>query len=126
MPQDRIAEVPPEVGVPIAEKLAYVTDDQLSGLYINLLAKASTLDYAHTAHPSFVNVISNLSPDEALLLQHIREDRPFVEAGFRRKARPSGIHSGCYVTGLEVKTKLSYPQISSRTSATLRGLALST
>ncbi len=110
VPQDRIAEVPPEVGVPIAEKLAYVTDDQLSGLYINLLAKASTLDYAHTAHPSFVNVISNLSPDEALLLQHIREDRPFVEARLSKKGKTEWHTLGLLLTGLEVKTKLSYPQ----------------
>jgi hypothetical protein len=70
IPTDRIAEVPPEVGVPIAEKLAYVRDQRLSDLYVSLLAKASCVDTIEQAHPSFVNVINNLSPDEAKLLEY--------------------------------------------------------
>jgi hypothetical protein len=41
-----IISVRPEVGVPILEKLAYVTDDEISQLYINLLAKASSAQTA--------------------------------------------------------------------------------
>ena len=67
-----IISVRPEVGVPILEKLAYVTDDEISDLYINLLAKASTTQTAQFAHPSFVNIINNLSPDEAILLKSFR------------------------------------------------------
>lgn len=110
VPPERIAEVPPEVGVPVAEKLTYVTDEQLSDLYINLLAKASTVDLAHTAHPSFVNVVNNLSPDEALLLQHIRGDLPFVEARLQKKGANEWRTLGQLLTGLEAKTKLTFPQ----------------
>jgi hypothetical protein len=110
---DKIIEVPPEIGVPIAEKLTYVTDDQLSDLYVNLLAKASVFESAHTAHPSFVNVINNLSPDEALLLQRIRGDIPFLEAriikGIKNGVK-EWITLGQLLTGLETKTKLSFPQ----------------
>ncbi len=69
VPVDRISEVPPEIGVPIAEKIAYVRDERLADLYISLLAKASCVDTIEQAHPSFVNVINNLSPDEAQLLE---------------------------------------------------------
>jgi hypothetical protein len=64
-PIDKVTEVPPEVGVPVAEKLAYVSDEALANLYIELLAKASLRDTAGLAHPSFVNLINSLSPDEA-------------------------------------------------------------
>lgn len=107
---EKIMEVPPEIGVPVAEKLSYVTDEQLSDLYVNLLAKASTFDSAHAAHPSFVNVINNLSPDEAILLQHVKGDIPFVEARIQKKNVNEWLTIGRLLTGLESKAKLSYPQ----------------
>ena len=66
---DDIVEVAPEVGVPLAEKLSYVTDVHLSELYVSLLAAASTSQTVELVHPSFVNVLNNMAPDEALLLQ---------------------------------------------------------
>ena len=110
VPLDKISEVPPEVGVPVAAKLTYVTNEQLSDLYVNLLAKASTFDSAHTAHPSFVNVINNLSPDEALLLQEIRGDIPFLEARMEKKGANEWRTIYPLLTGLETKAKLSFPQ----------------
>ena len=77
IPNEQISKVPPELGVPIVEKLSYINDEQLSDLYINLLAKSSSIDFSHVAHPSFVNVINAFSPDEALLLQYIKDDIPF-------------------------------------------------
>ena len=68
-PIEDTCEVAPEIGVPIAEKLAYVTNEELSEMYVELLAKASQVQHANVAHPSFVNIINNLSPDEALLLR---------------------------------------------------------
>src|SRR5262245_34720346 len=41
LPEEKVTPVPPEIGVPIAEKLGYVTDEELSDLYVNLLARAS-------------------------------------------------------------------------------------
>lgn len=84
MPEEKVAAVPPEVGVPIVEKLSYVTDVDLRELYGNLLAKASNTDTQSEAHPSFVNVINNLSPDEAQLLKHFRRQKnvAFVSAAF--------------------------------------------
>jgi hypothetical protein len=110
VPEDNIAALPPEIGVPIAEKLSYVTDEQLSDLYVNLLAKASTVNFANVAHPSFVNVINYLSPDEALLLQHLNGDLPFVEARHETKGSNEFRILGKLLTGLEFKTKLSFPQ----------------
>lgn len=80
-PQDSIAEVPPEVGVPVLEKLTYVTNEEISTLYINLLAKASTHHTNDLAHPAFTRVIESLSPDEARILNFLygRNSIPFVD-----------------------------------------------
>ncbi len=85
IPEEKIAPVPPEVGVPIAEKLSYVTDPDLRELYTNLLAKASSTETRSQAHPSFVNVLNNLSPDEAQLVRQFQKQGgavPFVTAKF--------------------------------------------
>jgi Abortive infection alpha len=68
VPAPEIIPVRPEVGVPILEKLMYVGDDELSDLYINLLSKASIVQTAKFVHPSFVSIVDNLSPDEAVIL----------------------------------------------------------
>lgn len=80
VPEDKVVGVTPEIGVPIAEKLAYVTDDRLTSLYVKLLATASNRETLGDAHPSFVNVINNLSPDEARLLEYFvsNDAMPFV------------------------------------------------
>lgn len=80
VPEDKVVGVAPEIGVPIAEKLAYVTDERLTGLYVKLLATASSLETLGNAHPSFVNIINNLSPDEARLLEYFvsKDTMPFV------------------------------------------------
>ena len=81
VPEDKIVAVAPEIGVPVAEKLEYVREDRLADLYVYLLASASTVDRLSVAHPSFVNVINNLSPDEAVLLEFFKTaaDLPFVQ-----------------------------------------------
>ncbi|MDV7495694.1 DUF4393 domain-containing protein [Acinetobacter seifertii] len=80
VPPEQITVAPPEVAMPVLEKLGYVTNDELKKLYIELLAKASIKDLNNQAHPSFVNIINNLSPDEARLLDVlIPEDSiPFI------------------------------------------------
>jgi hypothetical protein len=82
IPEEKVISVAPEIGVPIAEKLAYVRDERLSDLYVSLLSKASCSDTVSDAHPSFVNVINNLSPDEAQLLEYftVSQDLLYVSA----------------------------------------------
>ena len=79
-PIEEICIVAPEIGVPIGEKLAYVTNDEISELYIELLSKASKSESVDVAHPSFVNIINSISPDEARLMrsfQHVNAV-PFI------------------------------------------------
>lgn len=69
VPADQIAPVPAEVGVPILERLSYVSNKELRDLYIELLAKASIKDTNSLAHPKFAIVLNSISPDEAILIK---------------------------------------------------------
>jgi hypothetical protein len=109
---EKIVPVPPEVGVPIADKLSYVTNEELSDLYVNLLAKASYKNTAGQAHPSFVNVIGALSPDEAVLLQEFRHRASvgFLTARWYKKDGREWRQVGDLLTGLEVGSKISFKE----------------
>ena len=72
--KENIQEVIPEIGVPVIEKLLYVTDESLVDLYTELLAKASDKTQCNMAHPGFVNIINNLSPKEAQILKFIKKN----------------------------------------------------
>lgn len=93
VPNEKVIGIAPEIGVPVAEKLSYVMDERLSNLYVKLLATASSQETLENAHPSFVNVINNLSPDEAHLLEYFvsTSAMPFVIAKAVRSE--SGAHS---------------------------------
>ena len=69
---NNISIAAPEVAMPIVEKFAYVTNEELCELYIELLAKASIKNLNNYAHPSFVNILNNLSPDEAKLIKRLK------------------------------------------------------
>jgi len=125
-PEDKIIEVAPEIGVPIAEKISYVTDEELSNLYINLLAKASTSDTSMSAHPSFVTIINNLCPDEALLLKEMRNNsgHPYLTARLVEISNGQWRLVGDLLTGLEDKVKLSFPNNTVAYLSNFEGLGL--
>lgn len=93
VPPEQITVAPPEIAMPILEKMGYVTNEELKNLYIELLAKASIKDLNSQAHPSFVNIINNLSPDEAKLVQYfIPEDRiPFIKVRLNLANNKGGV-----------------------------------
>jgi len=126
IPEERIIQVSPEVGVPIAEKLAYVRDDRLSDLYVSLLSKASCSDTVSQAHPSFVNVIDNLSPDEAQLLEHFvtTDDLSFVTAKWSNKKTNVYSFAGDLLLAPEYLTPLAFPYNVPAYLSNLAGLGL--
>lgn len=72
IPEDKQCEVHPQIGTPIIEKLSYTTNEEIADLFTTLLANASNVDMMNTAHPSFVNMIERMSPDEARLLKYLK------------------------------------------------------
>lgn len=79
VPSTDISQVPPEVGVPLTEKMAIIRDGSIAALYVELLAKASINFQSHFVHPAFVNLVENLSPDEAYILPYFEKRLPKVD-----------------------------------------------
>ena len=111
IPEEKVIEVTPDLGVPLLQKLSYVTDETLAELFSELLVSSSVDDRVYSAHPSFINVISNLSPDEAILLTEIAldDDIPFIVIKYRTQY-PLPETFDERLTGLEARCKLRYPQ----------------
>lgn len=126
-PEDEVCAVTPEVGVPILEKLSYVTNEQLSEMYIELLAKASQKQSVNVAHPSFVNIINNISPDEAILMRSIRftDGIPYVEV---RSPQQNDPHSWTTLHPMVLAptqlSKLMYPTNGAAYVSNLSGLGI--
>ncbi len=112
IPPEQISPISPEVGVPIAEKLSYIQDIDLKELYINLLAKASVSETQSQTHPSFVNVINNLSPDEAILLRQFKvaHAQPFVTARLTNPTTNHWLELVEMSLPIQPNIKLAYPQ----------------
>lgn len=71
-PVENICTPDPAVAGPALESLRYTGHkESLSELYANLLASAMDKETAKTAHPGFVEIIRNISADEAKLLEYI-------------------------------------------------------
>lgn len=60
--------VPFKLALPIIESASLEDDENLQGLWANLIANAMDPEYAEIIHPASLEVIKQLSADEALIL----------------------------------------------------------
>lgn len=101
---------------PLIEKYKYSYDsNELSDMFINLLANAMDKNTAEKAHPSFVNLISELSPDEARLIKTISLSRRLPKIDINRTVKVSN-QSGHVLlyrnfTLLGYQSSLQYPEL---------------
>jgi len=66
---DKLQAPPTYIAVPALRALRYTTDTpELKDLYLNLLAASMDMDTVASIHPSFVDTIKHLTPDEVRLL----------------------------------------------------------
>ncbi len=74
IPKERLVTPNPTVAGPALEALKYAGHNpDLRELYSNLLATSIDVKTAHEAHPAFVEIIRQLTPDEARILKFIFE-----------------------------------------------------
>lgn len=82
VPEPRRVAPIPSLALPIIEKLKYFDDGELLGnMYSGLLSRTFDRDRLGEAHPAFVNVISQLSPDEAKLINILSSETGKVYFG---------------------------------------------
>ena len=131
----KVIKVPEHVGLPIIDKLTYLNQKELSEAFINLLTKASFEETIHLVHPSFANILNNLSADEAKILFYLKDEHKVlfidihVDRG-RSYNKKSKILSGSrageeieyqaidsatyriarYLTGLEESVAIDFPE----------------
>lgn len=73
VPEENRVAPPSSILLPIINHLNYIEDTNiLENLYQSLLAKAMDKTRNSEAHPGFIITISQLSPDEALLLYELK------------------------------------------------------
>lgn len=69
---EKIVEPEAYVAVPALQAISYSMDsEELRNLYANLLAKAMNSDTKDFVHPSFVDMIKQMSPTDALIFSKI-------------------------------------------------------
>lgn len=78
IPEENICEVQPTIGLKILDELLKVTNEQIAELFINLLVNASDKERCKYAHPGFIDVINNLSADEAQIINKIYLNDEYV------------------------------------------------
>lgn len=73
---NKIVQPEPYVAVPALQAISYsMNNDELRNLYANLLSKSMNVDTKDSVHPSFVEIIKQLSPFDAILLKKIADTK---------------------------------------------------
>ncbi len=74
VPERNQIEAPASIAGPILERLKYLEEDNhLTALYLELLSRAIDKERIEEAHPAFLSIIEQLSPDEALIIYHLSD-----------------------------------------------------
>lgn len=112
IPEDQIKDVAPELGIPIIEKLTYITNEEIADLFTTLLVKASCEKTLNQAHPAFVKMIDMLSVDEARIIRHIKSKSviPYITQRIHQKNKSGFLELYKNMTGLELQIKLIFPR----------------
>lgn len=81
VPEERRIPAPASIAGPVFEKLKFLEPESpLTELYLNLLARAIDKERSNEAHPAFIQIISQLSPDEAMFMYLLKDSKfKFVE-----------------------------------------------
>ncbi len=78
VPPGDVVAPPPNVAGPLIDLVRFSGgDESLCDMYANLLATAMDSKTAHTAHPAFVEIIRQLTPDEARIISTFSRERFF-------------------------------------------------
>ena len=72
IPEEKLVEPEPYVAIPAIQQISYCQNsEELRDLYANLLTSSMNADKKWQVHPSFVDVIKQITPDEAKIIKRI-------------------------------------------------------
>lgn len=74
IPEEKLTEPEPYVAIPTVQQLSYCYDsEELREMYANLLVSSMNIDTKQAVHPSFVDIIKQLSPMDAKVLEAMKQ-----------------------------------------------------
>lgn len=77
VPEERRIAPVESLALSIAEQLRFHDETSVVGnMFVSLLSRAMDRDRVGEAHPAFVQIVSQLAPDEAVLIQQIAAAQP--------------------------------------------------
>lgn len=94
--EDKLKDTPPEliqppepyIAVPAFQYISYCMDNEnLRNMYANLLAKSMNTVLKNGVHPGFVEIIKQLTPDEAKILEYFSFEKtaPTISLKFEKE-----------------------------------------
>lgn len=72
IPKEDRQEPLPEIAVPILQRMYYTTTEEIAELFNSLLVGASDIRQQHNVFPSFSDIVSQLSVDEARIITYLK------------------------------------------------------
>ncbi len=89
IPEERLCDPEPYVAIPAIQQISYCYDSkELRNLYANLLASSMDKNKKKEVHPGYVDIIKQLTPDEAKLLKRLPRDPkgliPIISLGINK------------------------------------------
>ena len=93
VPEDELRQPEPHVAGPVLEALRYTGyQEDLRAMYANLLATSIDSATSLNAHPAFVEIIKQMSPDEALIVKSLSglHVRPKIDIRSEEKDSQTG------------------------------------
>jgi hypothetical protein len=114
IPKERVGTPNPMVAGPALEALKYAGQNPtLRELYANLLATSIDSQTAHEAHPAFVEIVRQLTPDEARILKYVFERMylPIITLRAKVPGRTSGFAYYEDFSDVAEKTGCQFPTL---------------
>lgn len=117
--ESKITTPAPYVAIPALQAISYCMDnDELRNIYAKLLSTAMNIDTYNKAHPSYTEIIKQLSPSEAKILKHIEKESVILLCDLRiQKKSP-------YIRATKVEKEFYYTRIPQEGMPLYENLAL--
>jgi hypothetical protein len=116
VPEEDIQSPKPHIGVPVVDALRYTGEEAaLADLYANLLATAMDRKTAINAHPGFVDMIKNMSPDEARIMKFLSANNmyPLIDIAIQEINKSTFVKTHRHVSLLGLDAQCEVPGLAS-------------
>lgn len=125
IPSDKIVEPNLQIAGQALENSKFcIESDELTTMFSKLIASSMSSDTLSNVHPSFPEILKQMSPQDAYLLLNFKKDSTLPICKYRIKISDSGYHYPLDEIYLNDSTKTIEPTYNSSSLASLKRLGL--